>query len=91
MDIIEITPRQLGFGYMLLIFPLAILLWYRIPLLGKTLMGVVRMTVQLIFVGLYLHVIFEYNNGRVRRCICLNCSCGLKRSVPTTNDINFSI
>ena len=62
MSIIEITPWRLGLGYMLLAFPLAILLWYRIPLLGKTVVGAVRMTVQLTFVGVYLHVIFEYNN-----------------------------
>ena len=62
MNIIEITPWQLALGYTLLAFPLGILLWYRVPLLGKTALALVRMTVQLVFVGVYLHVIFEYNN-----------------------------
>ncbi len=63
MNIIEITPWQLALGYTLLAFPLGILLWYRIPLLGKAALALVRMTVQLVFVGLYLHVIFEFNNA----------------------------
>jgi len=62
MNIIEIAPWQLALGYTLLAFPLGILLWYRVPLLGKTALAVVRMTVQLVFVGVYLHLIFEYNN-----------------------------
>lgn len=63
MNIIEIAPWQLALGYTLLAFPLGILLWYRVPMLGKTAMAVVRMTVQLVFVGVYLHVIFEFNNA----------------------------
>lgn len=62
MSIIEITPWQLALGYTLLALPLGILLWYRIPLLGRTALALVRMTIQLVFVGVYLHVIFEYNN-----------------------------
>ncbi|MHC4740834.1 MAG: ABC transporter permease [Planctomycetota bacterium] len=61
MSIHEITNFQLALGYMLLAFPLVILLWYRIPLLGQAAVAVARMTVQLIFVGIYLHVIFDYN------------------------------
>ncbi|MHC5060445.1 MAG: ABC transporter permease [Planctomycetota bacterium] len=62
MNIVEITPWQLSFGYVLLAFPLSIILWYRIPLFGRTALAVVRMTVQLLFVGLYLHLIFKLNN-----------------------------
>jgi len=62
MNTIEITSWQLALGYTLLAFPLGILLWYRVPMLGKTALALVRMTVQLAFVGVYLHVIFEYNN-----------------------------
>ena len=32
----------LAWGYLLLIFPLAIMLWYRVPLVGQTLLAVVR-------------------------------------------------
>ncbi len=48
--------------YLLLIIPLGIFLWFRIPLLGRTLIAVLRMTVQLLFVGLYLQVVFRWNN-----------------------------
>ena len=44
-------------GYGLLIIPLAVLLWTRTPLVGKMLIGVVRMTVQLLLVGFYLQVV----------------------------------
>ncbi len=49
-------------GYGLLIIPLAILLWTRTPLLGKMLIGVIRMTVQLLLVGFYLQFVFELDN-----------------------------
>ena len=61
MNIIEIGPWQLAAAYLLLAFPFAIMLWYRIPILGDTAVALVRMTVQLLFVGLYLQVIFELN------------------------------
>jgi putative ABC transport system permease protein len=38
------------------------MLWYRIPMIGETVVSVVRMTLQLIFVGLYLQVVFRLNN-----------------------------
>jgi putative ABC transport system permease protein len=38
------------------------MLWYRIPLIGDTALAVVRMTFQLLFVGLYLQVVFSLNN-----------------------------
>jgi len=59
----NISLIRLAVGYGLLIFPLAVMLWYRIPLLGPTLLAVVRMTVQLLFVGLYLQVVFERNSA----------------------------
>ena len=48
-------------GYGLLIIPLAILLWAKVPLVGKMLVGAVRMTVQLLLVGFYLQVVFDLN------------------------------
>lgn len=62
MNAIDIGPWQLAVGYILLIFPLAIMLWYRIGIVGTLLVSVVRMTVQLLLVGLYLQFIFQYNN-----------------------------
>ncbi|MEN8126685.1 MAG: ABC transporter permease [Planctomycetota bacterium] len=58
------TPIQIGglvAGYGLLIIPLAILLWTKTPLLGKLLIGGIRMTVQLLLVGFYLQVVFDRN------------------------------
>jgi putative ABC transport system permease protein len=49
-------------GYGLLIIPFAILLWCRLPILGRLSISIVRMTVQLLFVGLYLQVVFRLNN-----------------------------
>jgi len=62
MNIVDISILSLAVGYGLLIFPLSILLWYRIPIVGDTLWAIVRMTVQLLFVGLYLQVVFSLNN-----------------------------
>ena len=59
----DILPfERLAVGYLLLLFPLGIMLWYQIPLVGKVLLGAIRMTVQLLFVGFYLQIVFKYNN-----------------------------
>ncbi|MBN1124615.1 MAG: ABC transporter permease [Sedimentisphaerales bacterium] len=62
MNIQEITMVRLAVGYGLLIFPFALLLWYRIPIVGRTGLAVIRMTIQLLFVGLYLQVVFQQNS-----------------------------
>ena len=49
-------------GYVMLIIPLVIFLWYHTGLVKPTLVGILRMTVQLLFVGLYLKVVFDQNN-----------------------------
>lgn len=48
-------------GYGLLLIPLAILLWLKVPMINQLLVGAVRMTVQLLLVGLYLQFVFEKN------------------------------
>ncbi|MCX5770732.1 MAG: ABC transporter permease [Candidatus Hydrogenedentes bacterium] len=60
-ETVEIGNLNLALAYGLLVFPLAIILWYRVPILGETAQSVVRMTVQLVFVGLYLEVVFRLN------------------------------
>ena len=60
-QIVDIGTWQLTAAYLLLAFPFAIMLWGRIPMIGETVMSVLRMTVQLILVGLYLEVIFRLN------------------------------
>ena len=62
MGIVNIGIKTLAAYYLLLIFPLAIMLWFKVPIIGKTLIAVVRMTLQLLFVGFYLQVVFQLNN-----------------------------
>jgi putative ABC transport system permease protein len=62
MNVVQITPFQLSLAYLLLIFPAAVILWSGVGLMKPLLVGAVRMTVQLLLVGLYLQVIFNYNN-----------------------------
>jgi putative ABC transport system permease protein len=62
MTIIDIAPWRLAMVYFLLAIPLGVILWQRIPILGRSLLAIVRMTLQLVFVGFYLQVIFDLNN-----------------------------
>ena len=62
MDDNAITPVGLALGSLMLLIPLAILLWTRTGLVRETLLALVRMIVQLLFVGLYLGWIFQINN-----------------------------
>lgn len=62
MTIIDISFFNLALAYLLLAAPLAIMLWLRLPMIGKTLIAAVRMTLQLLFVGFYLQIIFDLNN-----------------------------
>ncbi len=57
----DIGFGRLAAGYLLLSFPFAILLWTRAPLLKDAVVAVVRMTLQLLFVGFYLQVVFDQN------------------------------
>lgn len=62
MDIIDLTWGQLAIGFGILIIPAVILWKYKTGLLLKMGVAVVRMTLQLIFVGYYLEYLFEYDN-----------------------------
>jgi putative ABC transport system permease protein len=62
MSAIDIIPWRLALGYILLAFPLGICLWFKIPMAKRIIIAVLRMTLQLVFVGFYLHVIFQYNH-----------------------------
>lgn len=57
----KITFYGLCFGYAMLLIPLSILLWYRIELVSKVVSSVIRMSVQLLFVGVYLQYVFIWN------------------------------
>ncbi|MDD2239688.1 MAG: ABC transporter permease [Kiritimatiellae bacterium] len=65
MAAIEIGFSGLAACYILLILPLAAMLWLRIPLIGQTLIAVIRMTVQLLLVGFYLQFLFDLDDARL--------------------------
>ena len=44
MTIQDIATWQLASAYLLLLLPLAVILWYKIPILAQTALAVVRMT-----------------------------------------------
>lgn len=60
-EIIHIGFWGLAAAYLLLVFPLLILLDRRVTIVRQTLISILRMTVQLLFVGFYLQVVFELN------------------------------
>ncbi len=61
MSAIDIPFLNLAFVYLLLIIPVSIILWLKIKILDKVVIGVLRMTVQLLFVGFYLQFVFDLN------------------------------
>lgn len=60
--VVDFGLWRLGAAYLLLLIPLAILLYQRVPILKDCGIAVLRMTVQLLFVGFYLQVVFRLNN-----------------------------
>ncbi len=48
-------------AYLLLLIPFGVMFWQRLPMIRQTLIAVVRMSVQLFLVGLYLQVVFALN------------------------------
>lgn len=61
-DIIDISFWSLAASYLILILPLAILLYQRVHILKDATVAIIRMTVQLVFVGFYLQAVFRLNN-----------------------------
>lgn len=58
---LDIGTIGLLLGYLLLILPIFFILYYRVRLLKGLTVAVLRMTLQLLFVGLYLQFVFELN------------------------------
>jgi putative ABC transport system permease protein len=58
---LNIGTVGLFLGYLLLIFPIAFILYYRVHLLKQLTISVLRLTIQLLLVGLYLQFVFELN------------------------------
>ncbi len=60
--VVDIGWIYLISGYVLMLIPLLIFYVYRTGLVRSTLWALIRMTVQLLFVGLYLEYIFRWDN-----------------------------
>src|SRR6056297_2252977 len=60
---IDISYFNLFLGYLLLIIPIIVFYHYKTHLVKDSLVAVLRMTIQLFVVGLYLEILFEYNNA----------------------------
>jgi putative ABC transport system permease protein len=58
---LDIGTVGLLLGYLLLLFPLAFILIFRVKLFKPLTISVVRLTVQLLLVGLYLQLVFQLN------------------------------
>ncbi|HMP68212.1 MAG TPA: ABC transporter permease [Pirellulaceae bacterium] len=61
----DLTLTGLIICYLLLIFPLAIILWLRVPILKSLGLALLRMTVQLLLVGFYLRFLFSLDHPAV--------------------------
>lgn len=62
METVDITSMKMGLLYIFTLVPMAILFYLKIDLIGKLLLSVVRMSVQLILIGIYLQYLFKANN-----------------------------
>jgi len=62
---VDLTITSMLWMYALMLVPLAVFYYLRLGIIRDTLISLVRMTVQLILVGLYLKYIFQLNNGFV--------------------------
>ena len=60
--IIDISYLYLGVGLLLLLVPMYYLWRYETGLLKGFCVGAVRMVLQMLFIGVYLRYLFEWNN-----------------------------
>jgi len=61
-NVMDINYFRLFMGYALMLIPILILWYYKTGLVKDTIIATLRMTVQLLLVGLYLEYIFKLNN-----------------------------
>ncbi|MDY6823859.1 MAG: ABC transporter permease [Thermodesulfobacteriota bacterium] len=61
METIHLSEWELAAVYLMLGGPVAMMAWLRMGIVRETVYAVLRMTVQLWLVGIYLTVIFEFN------------------------------
>lgn len=58
---LDIGTAGLLLGYLLLIFPISFILYYRVRLMRRLTISALRLTIQLLLVGLYLQFVFQLN------------------------------
>lgn len=63
--VIDINYLELFSGYALMLIPFYILWYYKTGLVKDTIIATLRMTVQLLLVGVYLEYIFALNNNYI--------------------------
>ncbi|QBG47485.1 ABC transporter permease [Verrucomicrobia bacterium S94] len=61
--IVDMNTASTCSMFALLLIPTGIFLWLNLGLVRETLISAVRMTIQLLLVGIYLKYIFQLNNG----------------------------
>ncbi len=61
MEIYDIKWTELAFAYILIAPAAAVIIWFKTGLFKDLMIALGRMTVQLIFVGVYLKYIFKFN------------------------------
>ncbi len=62
MEIVDIRWLDLALAYSLLLIPFTIFWYFQTGLVGQTAWAIIRMTAQLIFIGLYLEFLFNLNS-----------------------------
>jgi len=63
MGAVDLSTTGMIMAYLVLIIPLGIIMWQKVPIAGRVLIAIVRMTLQLLLVGLYLQFVFKLDNA----------------------------
>lgn len=63
MESYDISWANLFLGYLVLIIPIYILYWFQTGLVKQAIISIIRMTIQLFLVGVYLEFMFKLNNS----------------------------
>ncbi|MCD4794978.1 MAG: ABC transporter permease [Bacteroidales bacterium] len=63
--VVDINYFELFAGYALMLIPVLILWYYKTGLVKDTIVSTIRMTIQLLLVGVYLEYIFKLNNAAI--------------------------
>lgn len=65
METADISYMGLGIGMLMMLIPFYFLWKYKTGLLSVAIIGTVRMTIQLLLIGVYLRWLFKWDNGWV--------------------------